>query len=220
MARECRIKSYEPYDLTTGDKGPSSSTYNLLREYRCFKTRSYAHKRILEIGANLEREYHDGFEAERRRSLDSAEAATWWKAEVEKETAVEKALERAKEEHEAALAELKKKQKKAMQVAVNKAEENMQQLMQTEVQKAQEMAKLEHTVETTVAVNKAEENMQQLMQTEVQKAQEMAKLEHTVEMQCTMKTFAEETIRIVSAVKRQQKRIALKERQIMKRYVQ
>ncbi|XP_025949161.1 uncharacterized protein C6orf163 homolog [Dromaius novaehollandiae] len=111
---------------------PSPATFDLIREYKPFKTRYYTHQDILEIGASIQQELHNKKEAEIQERIEKMKAELWSQAEMRTEDAVEKALKEAAANHNAFVQDLKQKHGKELREAVRKAKAEMQQSLADE----------------------------------------------------------------------------------------
>uniref|UniRef100_A0A8C8RQM0 Chromosome 6 open reading frame 163 n=1 Tax=Pelusios castaneus TaxID=367368 RepID=A0A8C8RQM0_9SAUR len=100
---------------------PTPATFERIREYKPYKTRYYTHRDILEYYAN--------------RFLTNC-----IQAEVEKEDAVEQALDQATDEHNNFLEDLKKKHEKEIKEAVIKTKTEMQKYLENELKRESKAA--------------------------------------------------------------------------------
>ncbi|TFK12630.1 Myomesin-1 [Platysternon megacephalum] len=119
---------------------PTPATFERIREYKPYKTRYYTHRDILELGADLQQEQCEKKELEVKERIEKIKAELWFQAKVEKEDAVEQALDRATAEHNSFLEDLKKKHEKELQEAVIKTKREMQRYLEDELKRESEAA--------------------------------------------------------------------------------
>lgn len=119
---------------------PSTESFDRIREYRPFKTRYYAHRDILDIGADLKQDEEDRREAIVQHRLDKLQAKLWAQAEIEKKDAVEDALQRAEILHKSDLEDLKMKDEEKLQEAVLKTKKEMLEHLEVELKRESEAA--------------------------------------------------------------------------------
>ncbi|KAM9156378.1 uncharacterized protein C6orf163 homolog [Pangshura tecta] len=117
---------------------PTTATFERIREYKPYKTRYYTHRDILELGADLQQEQCEKKELEVKEQIEKIKAELWFQAKVEKEDAVEQALDQATAEHNSVLEDLKKKHEK--KEAVIKIKREMQQYLENELKRESEAA--------------------------------------------------------------------------------
>ncbi|XP_053139492.1 uncharacterized protein C6orf163 homolog [Hemicordylus capensis] len=119
---------------------PSTEAYDRIREYKPFKTRYYAHRDILEIGADLKQEEAERREIEIQKRIEKVQTRLWLQAETEKEDAVEDALNRADAIHKKDLEDLKKKDEQKLQEAVMNTKTEMLKHLEVELKRESEAA--------------------------------------------------------------------------------
>lgn len=119
---------------------PSTETFDRIREYKPFKTRYYAHRDILEIGADIKQEEEERREEEIQRRIEKMQAKLWAQAEDEKKEAVENALERAEVIHKNDIEDLKIKDEAKLQAAVLSTKKEMLEHLEVELKRESESA--------------------------------------------------------------------------------
>ncbi|XP_050806130.1 uncharacterized protein C6orf163 homolog [Gopherus flavomarginatus] len=119
---------------------PTPATFERIREYKPYKTRYYTHRDILELGADLQQEQCEKKELEVKERIEKIKAELWFQAKVEKEDAVEQALDQATAEHNSFLEDLKKKHEKELKEAVIKIKREMQRYLENELKRESEAA--------------------------------------------------------------------------------
>nr|XP_025045556.1 uncharacterized protein C6orf163 homolog [Pelodiscus sinensis] len=119
---------------------PTSATFERIREYKPFKTRYYTHRDILELGADIQQEQCEKRELEVKERIEKIKAELLSKAEMEKEDAVQQALDQAIEDHNCFLEDLKKKHGKEIKEAVIKTKKEMQRYLENELKRESEAA--------------------------------------------------------------------------------
>ncbi|XP_065257477.1 uncharacterized protein C6orf163 homolog [Emys orbicularis] len=119
---------------------PTPATFERIREYKPYKTRYYTHRDILELGADLQQEQCEKKELEVKERIEKVKAELWFQAKVEKEDAVEQALDQATAEHNSFLEDLKKKHEKELKEAVIKMKREMQRYLEDELKRESEAA--------------------------------------------------------------------------------
>ncbi|XP_066478813.1 uncharacterized protein C6orf163 homolog [Tiliqua scincoides] len=119
---------------------PSADSFDRIREYRPFKTRYYAHRNILDIGADLKQQEEDRREAEVQKRIEKIQAKLWVQAEAEKKDAVEDALQRAEVIHQNDLEDLKMKDEQKLQAVVLSTRKEMLEHLEVELKRESEAA--------------------------------------------------------------------------------
>ncbi|XP_068005311.1 uncharacterized protein C6orf163 homolog [Melanerpes formicivorus] len=109
---------------------PSKATFDLIREYKPFRTRYYTHRDILEIGADIQQRQQEKEAAEVQESIERVKAELWSQAEMHKEDAVDKALKEAAANHNVFVQDLKQTLAKESKEELRKAKAEMQQYME------------------------------------------------------------------------------------------